>query len=62
MPSGRKRVPPGSSRTTCRSRPDDPAERVDPVLQYAHFVPGSNSSGHWEIAMVASARVRFRLE
>ncbi len=31
-----------------------------PVLQYDHFVTGSNSSGHWEIAIVAYARVRLR--
>jgi hypothetical protein len=33
-----------------------------PVLQYAHLLPGSNSSGHCEIAIVASASVRLRFE
>ena len=33
-----------------------------PVLQYDHLVPGSYSRGHWEMAMVASARLRLRFE
>ena len=31
-----------------------------PALQYAHLLPGSNSSGRCEMASVVSARVRFR--